>query len=283
MKITRENIIDAAFGPYREYENYSMISCPYHKDDHPSMVVGDGFKCLGCGKKGTLHTLFMKLNYGTETDQRVRAYQQYDSVKPPTFNDAETFGEAAWNFMNTTGQGQSFWKIRGFIAIQMQQYMLGYVYPWAVIPIQDEGFLIRGIIFRYDGNSVNVPRYHIPYGLAPVMYTPDPQLFHWSETVFITFGLIDAISIVSLGKAAITTSGSGTNSFDARWLDKYPDKMFIILPDRGEEAPAVALQRQIGLRSRVHMLDYPRGTKDANDYLQQAIPNDLRKELRALV
>ena len=284
MKVTKENIIDNAFGRYRVYDNYAMICCPYHDDDHPSMIIGDGgFKCLGCGQKGSLHKLLLKLSYGLGANISAKQLE-YDITHPPWFSNAETFAHASYEFMRSTGQGTMFWKLRGLNSKHCRSFVLGYIYPWAIIPIRDKNYSIDGIVFRYDGTYRYVPRYHIPKGQRPTLFVPDPALLTWHKKIFITFGLIDALSLAAHQFPAITTSGSGTNSFDIKWLeDTYLNHEFIILPDRGEEVAGVALQRQIGLRATVHVLPYLDGMKDPNDYLQTNREDKLKEYLGALI
>lgn len=39
-----------------------MMNCPFHADKHPSMRVGNGYFCFGCGEKGDVIAFVAKLN-----------------------------------------------------------------------------------------------------------------------------------------------------------------------------------------------------------------------------
>ena len=42
-------------GDIRHFSHYSMMRCPFHDDNHPSLMVGkEWFKCKGCGVKGNI-------------------------------------------------------------------------------------------------------------------------------------------------------------------------------------------------------------------------------------
>lgn len=49
-------------GEIKHYSHYSMMQCPFHPDNHPSLMVGkEWFKCKGCGVKGNIWYL---INHG---------------------------------------------------------------------------------------------------------------------------------------------------------------------------------------------------------------------------
>ena len=47
----------------RRYQHYAVGLCPFHADQHPSLLVTEKrFKCLACGRRGSLRTLLAALN-----------------------------------------------------------------------------------------------------------------------------------------------------------------------------------------------------------------------------
>lgn len=52
------------FSKIRKTGNKYMVSCPFHKDNTPSMLIDDRnmFKCFSCGKGGTNIDFVMELN-----------------------------------------------------------------------------------------------------------------------------------------------------------------------------------------------------------------------------
>ena len=45
----------------KHYGNYSMMKCPFHCEDHPSLMIWkECFKCLSCGEKGNIYALRKK-------------------------------------------------------------------------------------------------------------------------------------------------------------------------------------------------------------------------------
>ena len=50
------------------YQNYSMMVCPFHPDNHPSLMIGkEWFKCKSCGTKGNIWYL-IKNGYIQQTN-----------------------------------------------------------------------------------------------------------------------------------------------------------------------------------------------------------------------
>lgn len=56
-------------GEIKHYGDYSMMCCPFHCEEHPSLMIWkEAFKCLACGEKGNIWTLRKKglLEFGID-------------------------------------------------------------------------------------------------------------------------------------------------------------------------------------------------------------------------
>jgi hypothetical protein len=97
-----------------------------------------------------------------------------------------------------------------------------------------------------------------------MLYVPSWKRCNAKDTIYVTFGIIDAVTLYAAGFASMsTTTGKRINpsAFD------NIRKSIIIVPDSGEEQEALKLAAKLGWRGKVLQLDYPDGCKDINDLL----------------
>ena len=111
---------------------------------------------------------------------------------------------------------------------------------------------------------------------APLLYVPNWGRVVASETVYVVYGIIDAISLELIGLPVVT--GITGKSLSAETL-KPLGKQFIIVPDEYEDMEAHLLANSLGWKARVKRLVYPEGVKDpdgirthfGNDFLLGAL------------
>jgi hypothetical protein len=166
-----------------------------------------------------------------------------------------------------------YWELRG-VEGRIEPCVLGWYQGWYTIPVfSDEGEFQR-LVLR-AGKQVEATtglRYHTSQG-EPVMYAPDWRRVKEYNTLFVVFGMIDALALSDMGYAVVTST-AGKDSFQAEWLTGYTPLIYIV-PDMGEETTAHKLAKKLGARARVVGLDFPEDCWDPADYLKQ----DRRMEL----
>jgi hypothetical protein len=152
---------------------------------------------------------------------------------------------------------------------------LGWWENWYTIPIYDKHSTIIGGVARANKalEDKGVDKYDMPWGQPPMLYVPNWTLWRKSGKIFITFGILDAISLASLGYAAASPT-AGQDSTDPTWLDGVRKNIYVV-PDKGETEAGIALARKLGFRGKVLGLPYDNTVKDPNDFLRTGREQEL--------
>ncbi len=153
------------------------------------------------------------------------------------------------------------------IANMVQLCGIGYDNGWLTFPITSSDASTLGVVARaLPGRASQTSmRYDMPPEQGPMMYVPDWRAIKDAPEIFVTFGIIDAISLNMVGMAACTST-AGKGSFNPDWLADI-SRPISIVPDRDEDATAFALAARLDWRGRTLRLDWPAGTDDPNDIL----------------
>jgi len=154
-------------------------------------------------------------------------------------------------------------KKRG-IADMVIPCQIGWHKEWYTFPITNELGEIRGAIGRAGSQVRSENKYTVPDGQPPLLYVPDPLLWRTSPKLFVTFGIIDAITLAMLGFAAATPTG-GQYSINPDWFIGLMKPIYIV-PDQGEKTAAVRLATALGWRGKIIELEYPDDCKDPNEF-----------------
>ncbi len=267
----------------RPYNGYFSACCPFphngRLEEHPSFFVykdDEKFFCSSCRKSGT-HVYLNKYLGG-----RSLIVRKAQNVVLPRWREwEEKYGDLAgiakhghlslkrypdWNFYFKQR------KIEPFV----EPGLLGYLDGWATFPVFDQEHKIQNIVVRHTKNSGT--RYAIKAmdDKKPLLYVPSWKRVMASETVYVVYGVIDAISLELVGLPVVT--GITGKSLSAELL-KPLGKRFIIVPDEGEERDAHLLANSLGWRGKVKCLHYGEGMKDpdsirthlGNEYLLRMI------------
>jgi len=249
------------------YRNYVTGRCPFHSDHRSSLkVTSKGFRCWACGKFGTHKTLLRELQrQGANVfvpDDPVSYRQQ---IFPPYWEFMALLELLADAHDHLVATERLLWypNKRG-IKSMIIPCQIGWHNEWYTFPITDATGTIRGAVGR-AGSQVRTPnKYTVPDQQPPLLYIPDPLLWRSASKVFVTFGIIDAITLSILGFAAATPS-SGQYNIYADWFADVLKPIYIV-PDKGEKPAAVRLACQLGWRGRIIELEYPDECKDPNDW-----------------
>jgi len=262
------------------YEDYVSAQCPFHDDQRNSlMVYADGFRCLGCDKRGALGTLWRKAKLSNAVPERMVKAEYYPHTSGWSGDQIARMG---YKFLRDNPAYQDYLEERGVLGGRVR-FGLGYYESWYTIPVFNREQKTIDVVFRacpWIQEQTGMRFYQIP-GQKPTLYVPYIREVEKADTIYVTFGLFDAITLTLLGFPAVSSTG-GKGVFNPEWLDFHRGKIYIV-PDKEEEQEARQLAARLDWRGRVLLLSYPGGTKDPNDYLHKLHdPDELRKDLQCL-
>lgn len=253
----------------KEYSNYFVSCCVFHDDHSPSMFVyEDGwFRCAACGKKGTI--VYLDKFLGSHHRATLTRSQSVPTVLPQWRRWEEKYGslEGIVNYAHQTllryKRFRSFFKKRQIDSFIEQGY-LGYLDSWALFPVYNiQRKLVDVVVRSIATNSVRYVVHPMVGEQHRPLYIPNVDRVLKSGTVYVTFGIIDAISLELIGLPAVT--GITGKSLSVETL-KPLGKKLIIIPDDGEEKEAYLLANRLGWRASVKKLKYPDDVKDPDEY-----------------
>jgi len=278
MSIPIEDIV-GRLDQVREFDTYYSALCPFHSDSHPSLLVfRDGwFRCLSssCGKVGRLETLWDKVNGRVISKIKERTLW----TPPSQFSSTLDFVQRTHNILVKNPDTLGWYlKLRG-VDDRIESAYLGWYNGWYVMPVFTEARELQGMVWRAGAHIQHATgrRYWIPSGQDSLMYVPDWKRIKESSSLFVVFGMLDALVLSSLCLPVVTPT-NGCRSFDPHWLDWYRHQI-IVVPDIEERNSGVQLAGQLGWRGKLLMLDYPDGMKDPADFAQQNKRQELLAQL----
>jgi hypothetical protein len=128
---------------------------------------------------------------------------------------------------------------------------LGYIDEWLLFPILDPQGKIIDVIAR-DSKGRSKYIIHSNEEDTPLLYVPNWDRVMSSKTIYIVYGLIDALALEMCGLPVIT--GSTGKSLSEKRLIQL-NKKYVIVPDRGEEDAARKLSKS--LANFTHIIRLP--------------------------
>jgi len=259
------------------YSNYLLSLCPFHDDHNPSFFVYEDFYiCKSCGAKGKPEDLLKRLdksfrpkpariNYSNPFTQWLREM------------DLETLCTRSANLLKKLPHMGTYLHNRGLDQELLKKLGIGYRDGWYIFPVESEQRKIIGAVARNSDTKSRL-RYMTPAGQEMMLYCPNWSRMIGSQIVVVVYGIIDSVSLESIGIASVT--GTLGKRLDPELLGNIRKNIFII-PDNGEEREAHRLASQLGWRGNVISINYPYGTKDVNDLLTKK-PEMLEEILNAM-
>lgn len=249
----------------REYGHYFSAFCPFDEHKTPALLVfDDGLaKCLSCNKVWSHETLAKKIG----TSVQVTQSQPSGRILPRWYAWEEKYGDlngiAQYAHETLKRYPKKWFKER-----QIEKYVevgnLGFLDGWATFPVRNESGELLDIVVRAIKGKGDTR-----YVVSPVLsdssrplYVPNWKRVIEARTVYVVFGMIDAIALELMGLPCVTgITGKAVP------VDKLQElnKRFIILPDKGEEEDAHKLANAYGMGARVKTLMFPPDTKDPDD------------------
>lgn len=257
------------------YSGYFSSLCPFHDDSSPSFFVYEEsekksmeYQCRACGAHGSLAYLDRYL--GTHIRRGLTQSQLKPVVLPRWKQWERDYGNlegivqyAHENLLRHTNYRK--WFERRQIDEFIEQGRLGYISGWAIFPVFHSDLRIADIAVRAVSGKGDI-RYSVSAlvdhsSLRP-LYIPNWERVNLSKTIYVVYGIVDAIALELAGLPAVTGITGKSLSAD---LLKPLNKRYIIVPDDGEEREAHQLANKLGWRARVQRIKYPENTKDADD------------------
>ena len=244
------------------YENYIMALCQFHDDSRPSLMVHkDFYRCLSCGASGKTETLLAKLS-----KIPLKPHKQSYSFSPFTSwikNHGKLSTVLKLAYENNKKHPSIYLRDRGIPNATQIELCIGQLDNWITFPIRNEDGKITGAVARKGENNLSKSKYVIPAGQSPnLLYIPSHKRIDEGKVIYITFGILDAVSLYLCGVASMSTTTG--KQLDPQVLSKIQKHIYII-PDLGETPEAHRLANQLGWRGHVLPFNYPIGTKDCND------------------
>lgn len=257
------SILDDVIGGLKRatrYEDYIASLCPFHDDSKPSFIVHeDRYNCYSCGANGTTKSLVKKLSNSV-------ILREEKAVFHNPFTEwlrHETLGEVlrtGWKMLKQ--RPSSYMRDRGIPYNKQLELGLGMRDGWITFPIRNNNNKITGAVAR-AAYPIEAPKYVMPKGQNPNLpYVPSWELVNSHKTIFLTFGIIDAVTLTLYNQAAMSTTNG--KHIQPQALQDIR-KVILIAPDLGEELEALELAKQLDWRGKVIRMNYPIGCKDIND------------------
>lgn len=268
---------------YREYERYVSTICPFHEDTRPSLLVfRDGwYRCMTCEAEGPWKQLWNKLQGAGPRRAPITRRTGWDRPDLPHAHDLKTLEEIAWSAHQVLCDNDHLkWYLeeRGLDG-RIEPCILGWYDGWYTVPIFKEDRSFTGLVLRAGPpiQEASGMRFIQPTGSKPQLYVPDWPLVRKRKTLFIVFGLFDALALADMRYPVCTTTG-GMKSFDVKWTQGIAAKRIVIPDEWREEKTALKIRG-----CRVETLNYPKGIKDPADFLWQGKRKELHHQLARLV
>jgi hypothetical protein len=251
--------------PCKRYSGYLTCNCLFHDETNPSMFIyPDSYRCLSCGAHGKTTKLLQRLE-GKSVKPSQKALRPHLWGRMDDEMDIEDIALEGHRRLAMNPDIGYYLKQRGIWTL-MDKLMYGYLDGWFTFPVLGEHREITGIVARAGQvaeQNFGI-RYMTPPGQNPQIYVPDWKLLKDGEYVFLTYGIVDAITLSVAGLPSM--SGTAGHYLPSEMFTTIRKKIYIIPDGDGKDYhDAVKLATSLGWRGKLLTLDYPEGTKDCND------------------
>jgi DNA primase len=257
----------------KRYESYVVALCPFHDERRPSFFVyADNYRCESCGAFGKTSKLIEKLSGKLSVSHKTAP-----NFKNPftSWSRDRSLGETlklAWQ------NGPSVYlRERGINDKTQKALGLGYLENWVTFPIRNRNGKIRGAIARAGEGNQSPAKYVIPANQDQnLLYIPSWKRIQKKKVIYLTFGILDAVSLYCMGAASISTTCG--MRMDVSYLD-HIRKRIIFIPDKGEEESAQRFAKKMGWRGAVMPCNWPEKCKDVSDIFVSEYKDELLSAL----
>jgi hypothetical protein len=252
----------------RMYEDYIAAVCPWHESEpvrQSLLIYPTRWKCMSCDRWGR------DMEWLERELQGLPPIVNLDDDKfqyPPFVNAMATYALSCHKKVIDTPHLGAYWIKRGISRNTVIACKLGFSQGWYTIPIYDINNNIVRIVHR-AGPSIKRPiaKYYTTKGKS-VPYCPDMDFSASSWTLYVVYGIVDALALYEMGYASITSS-MGKENFNPEWLRMSSTIEVVFIPDKGEANTAREQAKAFGPRASVLDLNYDFYTdcKDPADFL----------------
>lgn len=262
------------------YGHYLSAVCPYHESEPVRaslLIYPDRYKCKSCNASGTTENL---LRFLQGLPPKALPIGEDEFSYPPHVGNIPKYANDCAKRIQDTPHLGAYWIRRGLSRDTVLERKLGFSQGWYTIPVHDTDYGIIRVVHR-AGPKIERPiaKYYSTKGKS-VPYCPNMQFSLGAYTLFVVYGMIDALALCELGFASMTSS-MGKENFNPEWLRMAQASEIIFIPDRGEEETARLHAREFGPRASVLKLDYDfvQECKDPADYLAKGRGDSLREQI----
>ena len=267
-----DNLLDEIYqyleGAQR-YDRYIASLCPFHDDSRPSFFVyADGYSCKSCGKRGYTKNLLtdLQIKQGVFMPKKERLFLSPWTNWERQYGDLEHVIQLAHkNLINHNKT--TYLRKRKINMDTILSLEIGWLDDWITLPVHNcTGKLIGGIARAGETNKSQAKYCTYPGMTSNMIYVPDWKMIQYSNQIYLTFGILDAVSLYQLDYASASTI-TGKN-VDPVAFDTIR-KRIAIIPDDGEEIEAIQLVSKLGWRGSVMKIAWLEDCKDINDLMMK--------------
>ena len=257
MNLDQLKAIDLAGFLYRHYglraNGSGLVLCPFHEDTKPSLSIFQkngtwGWKCHGCGAKGTLIDFIMKKE-DIGLPEAVKRAMELEGIRQEPPQGPKTKPDIVRIHSYTDAEGHE---------------------TWQKVKLSNDTFRCRrkdGDGWVYNLNGV----VRLPYRYDKIKNEPG---------VVLTEGERDADTLAALGFPA-TSGPSGKDSWPDELTPLFRDKEIRIIYDVGQDEAALVVARKLSaVTPHVFILKVPLPNRedDITDYLGEFPNNDSKRD-----
>jgi len=256
-----DDLLELLEGAQR-YDDSIWSLCPFHDDSRPSFVVyPDRYYCKSCGATGRTQDLVNKLQ---KIPVRGIFKQEKTHFRNPFRGWIKRYSRLGLSLKAAHQNLPSEYLSRRGVTEDFQRELrLGYLDDWYTFPIYNSNGKIVGAVARRGENNKCSAKYVVPPKQDPnLLYIPSWKRLNGHRAIYLTYGILDAISLHIMGLASVSTlSGTTLNPKALDFLRKH----IYIMPDKKEEPQAHKLASKLGWRGHVISCNWIGDTKDVND------------------
>ena len=276
---------------------------PSHDDQHPSMSYydkGNLVKCFSCGATYDLFDL-IGIDYGLHEFKAQKA--QAEALYPTGIIDKPLFANQAYPTTNTKNKSKAeaamqstndntasttpandpesfhqhilqttYFQDRGISQEVINRFKLGYnpSTKQVIMPVKGEFYIMRST----DPMAQNKDRYRLPAGIKKELF--NAEALSQEKPVFITEGIIDALSIITAGHEALALPAATDINLLEGEIKKQneaktvlPELILCLDNDEAGQKAAHELSEYLKKEKLPHSVAIiPKEYKDANGYLK---------------
>ena len=259
---------------YNPYSNYVSTMCPFDDHDSPALLIyadedkpdGEGrYYCLSCSKGGT-HAHLYKFLTGKSVAVipgiKKQKFQPHWKRWEERYGSIEALVQKAHDNVINHPTTHAWYLRKRDLMPMYEKCQLGYIEDWLIIPILDPQGEVLDVIAR-DSKGRSKYIIHSNDEDTPLLFVPNWSRVMQSKTVFIVYGLIDAIAL-EMCQLPVITGSTGKSLSNKRLIQL--NKKYVIVPDDGEYDAARKLAMSLGNFTRVIRLPYEEDVKDPDSF-----------------